>query len=203
MAAIDKLRNTQAIGQMLSGTHKSQNKTVVGFTPPDQFIVRQIGESWEELDMFGQVKCIWEQKDGYRIKHAPNYKAFEQLRIEMREYPNCFGLDCKTKTKTRLDERFRNIHGMCTDCVAKMETKLKIEGKYEAYEKEKMRGNAESFFKSSDVEIERLAQSIASGSGVAHSDGSIEKWLGDTGKADEILQEYQEFKKLALEKLNG
>lgn len=202
MAAIDKLRNTQAVQQMLAGTHKSQTKTVVGFTPPDSHIVRQIGEYWEERDMYGEVKCIWEQKDGYRIKHAPNYKAFEQLRIEMREYPNCFGLDCKTKTKTRLDERFRNIHGMCGDCVAKMETKLKIEGKYEEYEREKMKANANAFFSSADVEIERLTESLASGSGVAYADGSIEKWLGDTGLANQIAEEYQQFKKLALEKIN-
>lgn len=203
MAAIDKLKNTQAIGQMLSGTHKSQTKTVVGFEAPDQYIVRQIGESWEELDMYGQVKCIWEQKDGYRIKHPPNYKAFEQLRIEMREYPNCFGTDCKTKTKTRLDERFRNIHGMCADCVAKMETKLKITGKYEEYEREKMKNNAQAFFNSADVEMQRLADSLSSGSGVAHSDGTIEQWLGNTGLAEEIYNEYTQFKQLALEALNG
>ncbi len=203
MAAIDKLKNTQAIGQMLNGTHKSQTRTVVGFTAPENFIVRQIGESWEELDMYGQVKCIWEQKDGYRIKHAPNYKAFEELRNEMREYPNCFGVDCKTKTKTRLDERFRNIHGMCTDCVAKMETKLKIEGKYEEYERSKMKNNAQAFFNSTDVEMQILSDSIAQGSGIPHADGTIEKWLGDTGLAEQMLSEYQEFKKLALEALNG
>lgn len=202
MVGLDKLKNTDAIRKMLDGTHRTQTRTNVGWDNTIAHTTHEIGDIWPELDSSGNILCIWEQKKGYKIKHPPNYKAFEGLNDYLNEYPNCFGDDCKTRIKTRLDQKFRVRTGMCSECVAKLETKLKIQGRFKEYEKEKLKKNAQAFFNSTDIEIQVLANSIASGSGVAHSDGSIEKWLGDTGQAENILQEYNEYKNIVLRRLN-
>lgn len=199
---LNKLKNTDSIKQMLDGTHRTQTRTKVGWDNTTAYMQHEIGDTWPELDTSGNIVCIWEQKKGYKIKHPPNYKAFEGLTDYLNEYPNCFGVDCKTRVKTRLDQKFRVRTGMCSECVAKMETKLKIQGKFKEYEKDKLKKNAEAFFKSTDIEIELLANSIASGSGVAHSDGTIEQWLGNTGQANNILQEYNEYKNIVLRRLD-
>ena len=56
-----KLQNIKAINQMLSGTHRSQNKTTVGYQSKEED--RNIGDKW--IDNNG---IQWEQKNGVRSK---------------------------------------------------------------------------------------------------------------------------------------
>jgi hypothetical protein len=47
-------------------------------------------------------------------------------------------------TKKNLDEKMWNIHKICFDCVIDMEHQLRIEGKYDEYEKRKVKENLKS-----------------------------------------------------------
>ena len=48
---------------------------------------------------------------------------------------------CKKTMKKRLDNKFWRIQGVCFDCVLEKENKLRIDGKYESYEKRKVLQN--------------------------------------------------------------
>jgi len=65
---------------------------------------------------------------------------------------------------------------MCLDCVIDMEHKLKIEGKYEDYEKKKMTENVKSFFKQTDEEVKVIKDALKEKTQFVNSDGSMEEW---------------------------
>ena len=68
-------------------------------------------------------------------------------------------MDHPSNDEVRLNKKFWKTHKTCFDCVVKLETRLRAEGKFEEYEREKMYNNAESFFTSADKEVEVLKKS--------------------------------------------
>ena len=59
----NKLRNVQAVKEMLQGTHKFQTKTTISFHDLDKKTVeRAVGDIW-----FDDDGNEWEQKKGYKI----------------------------------------------------------------------------------------------------------------------------------------
>ena len=54
---------------------------------------------------------------------------------------------CKKTMKKKLDNKFWRIQGVCFDCILEMENKLRIDGKYESYEKRKVLQNRLSWAK--------------------------------------------------------
>ena len=54
---------------------------------------------------------------------------------------------CDVIMKKRLDNKFWNMYGHCFDCQIKIENKMRIDGTYEEWEKEKVRQNKISFIK--------------------------------------------------------
>lgn len=201
---MSKLQNIKAIRQMLDGNHRTQTKTKIGFTDAensaDKNKKREIGETWEEYDEFGNVVCIWEQKKGYRVRTGVHKEAVQQIREYLNSYPNCF-TDCRTENFTKLDQRFRAKFGRCADCQFRLETKMKADGTYKEYEKQQMLANAEAFFKQADVEIDIVAKQLKGELHYANVGGDMEKWSGDASMAEKIQNEYQEYKKIALEKI--
>lgn len=200
--ASSKLKNIQAIRQMLDGTHKTQTRKSFGFTG-DQTLTkkREIGEEWEEYDEYGNVVAIWVQHKGWREKKNPYSDILREVRDDIFSYKNCRHEECKLKHKTRLDKKFQITHGMCADCVFEMETELKIRGKFEEYEKNRMLSNAKSFFKDSDSEIEDVRKVLTENPTFVNSDGTVETWERGGNVADKILEEYEQFKKIILNSL--
>ena len=190
---------------MLDGSHRTQTKTKIGFTDTaasaEKNKKREVGEIWEEYDEYGDVVCIWEQKKGYRVKTGVHKEAVDQIREYLNSYPNCLE-DCKTTNFTKLDQRFRAKFGRCADCQFRIETRLKSEGKFKDYEREQMLANAESFFKQADVELDIVSKQLEGEIHYANVGGDMEKWSGDPGMAKKIREEYEEYKKIALEKIN-
>jgi hypothetical protein len=201
-----KLQNIKAIREMIDGNHWTQTRTKVGFTDTEatsqQNKKREVGEIWEEYDQYGNVVCVWEQKKGYRVRSGVLKDEVQAIRDYLNAYPNCYE-DCKTTEFTKLDQRFRAKFGRCADCQFRYETKLKIDGKYEEYEKQQMLANAEAFFRAADIEIEAVSDQLAGELHYANSDGNMEKWSGDTGMAEKVKEEYYKYKEIALKTLNG
>lgn len=202
---MSKLQNIKAIRQMLDGTHRTQTRTKIGFTDTEVSAEknkkREVGEIWEEYDEYGDVVCIWEQKKGYRVKTGVHKEAVDQIREYLNSYPNCLE-DCKTTNFTKLDQRFRAKFGRCADCQFRIETRMKSEGKFKDYEREQMLANAESFFKQADVELDIVAKQLEGEIHYANVGGDMEKWSGDPGMSKKIREEYEAYKKIALEKIN-
>lgn len=168
---MSKLRNTEAVKQLLQGEHKSQRKTLISIPKQKQIIKRNVGDKWEEVDPLGN-KTYWEQCEGYRRKYKLDIKK-EEL-----DNSNCYE-DCEkreTKNYTKYDKKFLALRKMCFDCLIKYEAELKRTGKFEEYAKNIMKENAKSFFKDASEEVEYIKSSYQDMNLVTGADGRTEKW---------------------------
>lgn len=204
---MSKLQNIKAIRQMLDGTHRTQTRTRIGLSDADSALerskTREVGETWEEKNTKGEVIAIWEQRKGYRVRKGINHKVVDEIRTFLNEYPNCYD-DCRTKKKSRLDERFRMKFGRCADCQARYETKLKLSGEWKEYEQRQLKANADAFFEQADKEIALVYQSLVSSSiDYANSNGTMDSWEADPEMAERMMREYKGYKEIAYERINN
>ncbi len=189
-----KLQNVKAIKEMLAGTHKSQTKTTIGFENKE-FVRREIGEQW--TDEFGNR---WEQKKGYKVKLG----KLSEVRAEIKTFPNCPKETCTCTKPSRADEKMKAFHGMCLECVTDMEATLKLEGKFEEYERNKILENAKAWLKQAEIEKEILKTALKAQ--YVLEDGRIEEWEG--GMSPEELEakidaEFEKFKTEFIAKLEN
>jgi len=70
---------------------------------------------------------------------------------------------CKKLKNKRLDSKMYWLHNMCLDCVAEFETKLRIEGKWEEYERNKIKENIRSFIKDTEQQVQEEKERLDSG----------------------------------------
>ena len=201
-----KLQNIKAVKQMIAGTHKFQTKKTHGFTDAKQKAEknqkRKVGDIWEEK--IGNTLYTIEQKEGFRVKKPKNSVSAE-VREYLSSYPNCKKDCCKT-SYNYLDEKMRVIHGMCYDCVIEMEHKLRLEGKYEAYEQEKIRNNKLAWLKKAEKDVEHLKKAYTeSHQYVTNADGLLETWKAQMTVEEfeeKVEKEFQEFKLKFLENID-
>lgn len=123
---------------------------------------------------------------------------------------------CKHVMNKPLDTKMYWLHNMCMDCVAIMETQLRIEGKWEEYQRNKIKENIRSYIKDTEQQVEEQKRNLRSETtvvNVANEDlASIdyEKWkmnnteIEDYGnKLDNILKEmHEDFEKTFGEKVH-
>ena len=186
-----KLKNVKAVREMIAGTHKTQTKTNVSFGEKKTFVKREVGDRWTDDD-----GTLWEQKKGYKVKLG----KLSELRQNLNKFPNCKKEICTCTNPKRNDIKMKTIHGMCFDCVIEMEHKLKIEGKYEEYEREKILANMKSWLKGAEVEKEALKTALKAK--FVNEDGSIEEWSEMSWEEVEkkIDNEFRLFKENYLKK---
>ncbi len=202
-----KLQNMKAVRQMLDGTHKFQTKKTTGFSDAKQKAElnqkRNIGDSWEETTANGTIYVI-EQRNGFRVKKPKNSIA-KDIREYLNSYPNCRP-NCKTTNHNHLDKKMKKIHGMCFDCVIQMEHELRVNGKYEEYEKKRIRSNAESWLKDAEQDIEALKTAFTEAQQyVTNADGLTETWAAQMTPEEfeeKVEAKWEEFKEDFLSNLN-
>jgi len=189
-----KLQNIRAINQMLSGTHKSQNKTTVGYQSKEED--RNIGDKW--IDNNG---VQWEQKDGYKVSSA---KALEAVMaaIKALKMPNTCP-KCNNEMKdNQYNKKMWKVHKMCFDCVIDMEHEHRLNGTYEQYEKDLMRKNIEAWLIDARAEMGAIKELLTKAEFV-NSDGTVEKWdspwKGKEQELEELLE--RDFQKVKAQLL--
>ena len=109
-----------------------------------------------------------------------------------------FCKECNKIMKKKLDDKMWRLYGHCFDCEIKIENKLRIEGKYEEWEKEKIKQNKIAFIKDQMQTIEEWKDMKApewyNQVGVNYPEMEKEKWSVDTTHiklmAEEALEEY-------------
>lgn len=209
---MSKLKNIKALNQMLEGSHRTQTRKSFGFSDvgstAEKNKKREIGEIWEEQDINGST-IYWEQKQGFRVKssvHPLVKQEMDKIQEYLRSFPNCQKEVCTCITPTSLDHKFRKMVGMCEDCLISMETKLKIQGKFNEYALDKMKANAESFFKQADKEVELLKEAMKDLSFVNNEHGDLETWKDDgalQNYLEKIDENYIDFKNKTMGKFNA
>ena len=191
-----KLRNIDAIKKMLSGTHQSQSKTSVGYKKQAEEVVeRNFGDVWEEDGH------MWIQQNGFKIRKG----KLDEIRalVKSRQMPvKC--PKCDQPMTKRLDKKFWALEKHCMDCQIAYEHQLKIDGKYEAYEKDRILKNAEAWLKDAEQEAIDIIEAFRNPITFANVDGDLEDWSGGkTGPemADIIEKEFNNFKENFINKL--
>lgn len=189
-----KLQNIRAINQMLSGTHKSQNKTTVGYQSKEED--RKIGDKW--IDNNG---IQWEQKDGYKVSSAKALEAVMAAIKALKMPSTC--PKCNNEMKNnQYNKKMWSIHKMCFDCVIDMEHEHRLNGTYEQYEKDLMRKNIEAWLKDARAEMEAIKELLTKAEFV-NSDGTVEKWdspwKGKEQELEELLE--RDFQKVKAQLL--
>ena len=193
-----KIDNLNDVKKLLAGEHDSQQKVQVGYTESNKEdnITRKVGDKWFDAD--GNE---WEQKDGYKLKLGKVWQ--QELHEYLNTFPNCPKENCTCGIPKKIDEKMRRIHGMCFDCVVKMEHKIRLEGKWDEYEKRKVKENALAWLKEAEKDKNLVAEEL-SRLEFTNDFGDNEKWKTTLNKEElleKIEKEFDEFRKNFIEKL--
>lgn len=192
-----KIDSVQDVKNLLHGTHESQNRIQVGYDGEvKETPIRKVGDKWHDSD--GNE---WEQKQGYAIKLGKEWQ--QDLHQYLNSFPNCPKETCMCSMPKRLDEKMKAIHGMCFDCVTQMEHKIRLEKRWDEYEKEKMLKNGMAWLSEAERDKNLVVEELSK-LDFANSFGDSEKWdVGVTKEQliEKIENEFAEFRKNYIEKL--
>jgi hypothetical protein len=210
MGKTNKLQNIKAIQQMLEGNHKFQSKKTIGFSDAKDAARKserhEIGDIWEETDPAGNIWVI-EQKDGYRVRKTKNAEVFQEIRDSLRSFPNCRKETCTCLAPKPLDETMRKANGMCFDCTIEMEHDLKKQGKFEEYEKNRIRENALAWLRNAEQDVEMLKQTYTQATDfILNSEGEKETYAARMTSEEfkeKVEAEFAKFKEDFLKRLDG
>jgi hypothetical protein len=155
-------RDVQRIRNLLSGNQGDATQTQVGYTTKQ--IDRSEGDVWEE---FGRK---WTMKNGIKMSVTKLDRAKTASFIPLL-CPNC-----SQPMKTDYDKKMFYIHNQCLDCVIKFETQLKIEGKYQQYEDEIVKNNANFALDEFVNGFDSFLDAMESNNGFVTEQGDIEDW---------------------------
>jgi hypothetical protein len=205
-----KLQNVKAVQQMLDGSHKFQTKKTTGFS--DAKLVAQknerheVGDTWEETDSTGNIFVI-EQRDGFRIRKTKNSEIFQELRDDLKSFPNCRKETCTCPGTHPIDKKMQIIHKMCFDCVIEMEHEMIKAGTYDDYSKNKIRENALAWLAAAERDVVMLKQTYTQAAEfVTNSDGTLETWSAKMTPAEfeeTVQSQFNKFKENFLKNLDG
>ena len=111
-----------------------------------------------------------------------------------------FCKECNKVMKQRLDDKMWRLYGHCFDCQVKFENRLRIDGKFKEWEKEKIKQNKIAFIKDAIQKIEEWKEMKApefyNNVGVNYPELEKETWSTDTvaveKEANEAIEKYTE-----------
>jgi hypothetical protein len=150
--------NTGGATGVQAGYEKQQNEHIEG-------------DIWEENGR------KWTIKDGIK-KTMSKLSHFKKLTLLPIACPTC----SQPMKNTEYNKKMYSIHKMCIDCVARMETKYKIEGKYESYAKGILNANKNNELDDFEAAVQDWLTS--QNDTFVSEAGDIESWKG--GKISEL-----------------
>ncbi len=171
-----KRKDVERMRNLIKGKSGESSELQVGYTKSQE--QHKEGDIWEEKGK------KWVIKDGIKQTYT-KLDEVKKAAILPLFCPSCGGI-----MKKRNDTKMYNIHKMCFDCVIKMEHKLKIEGKYEQYERDMLANNAEDYI--NDLESYLLEALNSSNDQFVSEQGEIERWKGGLDK-EKVTEELKEF----------
>lgn len=157
-------RDVQRMRNLITKKYGDKVSTSTGYT-------KEIHKEYKEGDVWEDNGKQWTIKNGIK-QNITKLDKFKQLASVPILCPKC-----QTPMKLGLDKKMYFIHKMCSNCVIEFETKLKMEGKYEKYEKAIIEGNINHFLN----EYEQFLNDISRNMNISYvsEDGVIEKWIGN------------------------
>ena len=101
---------------------------------------------------------------------------------------------CGASMNHHVDKKMYSIHNMCLKCVVKMEDDLKLEGKYEEYEKNIIKNNALYFANVMSNSVDDMLK-YALNTSFVMEDGTFHNWVGNG-------IDRESYKQMVFDKLN-
>jgi hypothetical protein len=182
-------RDVQRIRNLLSGKQGEATQTQVGYTT--KHIDRSEGEIWEEFDR------KWTIKNGIKMS------VTKLNRAKIASFVPLLCPSCSKPMKTEYDKKMFFIHNQCFDCVIKMESQLKIEGKYQEYEDKIVKANANFSLDEFVNGFDSFLDSINSDNGFVTEQGDIEDWHVKALDKQKIREQVMKDVEEARAKLNN
>ncbi len=105
--------------------------------------------------------------------------------------------ECDKTMKKKLDNKFWRMMGHCFDCQVKIENKLRVEGKWEEYEKKKILENKKAYLKDLKQSIDEFEASGGKTTffnevGVTEKGVEKEEWSMGQENFDQLVDEARE-----------
>ena len=157
-----KRKDVERMRNLIKGKTGESAELQVGYTSKQE--THKEGDIWEE----GGKK--WIIKDGIKQTYTKLDKVKKEAILPL------FCPCCGNLMKKRNDSKIYKIHKMCFDCVIDMEHQLRIDGKYEEYERAIVANNAESYL--DDLEQYLLEAINESNTQFVSERGEVERWKG-------------------------
>lgn len=170
-----KRKDVERIRNLVKGKGNNSTELQVGYIPKIED--HKEGDIWEE----GGKK--WTIKNGLKQTATKLDKMKKEAILPL------FCPECSNLMKKRNDTKMYNIHKMCFDCVIDMEGKLKIEGKYDEYERNAIANNAKAY--SDHLESYLMEALNTSNTQYVSERGEVERWKGGINK-EKLTKEIKE-----------
>jgi hypothetical protein len=154
--------DVQRIRNLITGKYGDATQLQVGYTR--KHVDRKEGDTWEENGK------SWTIKNNIKISISKLDTAKKYARTPF------LCPDCSKPMKTEYDKKMFMVHKICFDCTIKMETQLKIEGKYQEYEDNIIKSNANFMLDEFVNGFDSFLDSMDSNNGFVTEHGDIEDW---------------------------
>jgi len=174
-------RDVQRMRNIITGNAGGSTGTQVGYNKQQQEY--QEGDVWEENGKQWTIKNDIKQT-------VTKHDKLRQLVTMPLTCPKC---DQPFKNNP-INKKMWNIHHMCFDCVIEMEAKIKLEGKWDEYEKKMMNANKNAEIDDFEAAFEAFINTKADS--YFSEQGDIETWGGGKVNEDEIKNMKEYIKKL-------
>lgn len=166
---------------------------ITGYTGK-KYSKRKVGDHWTDAN-----GTEWEQKTYGPVTIN---RVADIVREAKEQRCKCNQI---IKWGSRIDQIFFNKTGMCSNCIIDYETKLRILGIYDDYEKYKLLSNELGFLKDAEAKLKDVIKFFSENSGdvemVCNSEGFTERWK-NTNK-DKILQDAKRDLEFVIEKVDS
>lgn len=131
---------------------------------------REVGEKW--VDSNG---VEWEQKEGFKT----NLTKMDEVREFLQKISKCSSPECKTIKYSTADKKAIVKTTLCLDCLAKQETKLRVDGTWPFYEDYKITLNKLGYVRDLKTQYEEALQGIKQQVEMVNENGTISNWQWD------------------------
>jgi len=131
---------------------------------------RKVGEIWTDKE--GKT---WEQKEGYKI----SISQLDDVRAYLEKLNTCSAEDCNTIQYGQADKKLIRKTGYCSNCLAKIETELRIDGTFPFYADYKITRNQLAYVRDLKMRFEDALAGFSKTLEFVNEDGRIEKWNYD------------------------
>jgi hypothetical protein len=166
--------------------------SVFGYTGKS-YVKRKIGDKWKD-----NKGIEWEQRKGGPVQ-------INRVATIIKEAIGIQKCKCGQEIRwgSKNDQLFFRKTGLCMNCLIEYETRLRILGIYDNYEKYKILSNEIGFIKDIKSKIEDTINFFTSSSGdvemLCNSEGFVERWKNTNAK--DILKNAKRDLKLANKRL--